>query len=185
MLREVEYKGTTIKYNLTRKRVKNINLRIKPDCSVEVSASSRVSLKYIDEFIIRKGDFILKAITDFKRKESVIHTPKFSNVEFEIYVYNSFNNTYNLFKSRGFNIDKPQLKFRKMKSRWGSCNYVKCVITLNTNLIYCTREQIDYVIIHEFSHLIVPNHSSDFYDVVKMFCPDYKRIRKEMKGINI
>ena len=183
MIREVEYKGTTIKYNLTRKRVKNINLRIKPDCSVEVSANSRVSLKYLDSFVIRKGDFILNAFEQFQKKQSAELTPKYTNDEFETYVLNRFEITYNMFGQ--YKIDKPQLKFRKMNSRWGSCNYVKCIITLNRNLIYCTKEQIDYVIIHEFAHLVVPNHSKDFYNIVSGFCPEYKRIRKEMAGILI
>lgn len=181
MIREVEYNGTTIKYNLTRKRVKNINLRIKPDLTVEVSANSRVSLKYLDEFVIKKGDFILKAFRDFNEKTINKRTPTFTDEEFNAYIIERFEYTYSLFNS--YNIDKPQLKFRKMKSRWGSCNFVNCIITLNTNLIYCTKEQIDYVIIHEFSHLIVPNHSKKFYDIVVQFCPDYKRIRKEMAGI--
>ncbi len=183
MIREVEYKGNTIKYNLTRKRVKNINLRIKPDCTVEVSANSRVSLKYLDSFVIKKGDFILSAMEDFKKKQSIKILPKYTDTEFEMYVFNSFENTYKMFWQ--YKIDKPQLKFRKMKSRWGSCNYVKCIITLNKNLIYCTKEQIDYVIIHEFAHLVVPNHSKDFYNIVLEFCPEYKRIRKEMTGILI
>ena len=183
MIREVEYNGTSIKYNLTRKRVKNINLRIKPDCSVEVSANNRVSLKYLDEFIIKKGDFILKAFEDFENKKAIELSPKYSYEEFETYVSERFGITYSMFKK--FRIDRPQLKFRKMKSRWGSCNYVKCIITLNKNLIYCTKEQIDYVIIHEFAHLVVPNHSKDFYNIVSEFCPEYKRIRKEMAGILI
>ena len=183
MLREVEYNGIIIKYNLTRKLVKNINLRIKPDCTVEVSANSCVSQKYLDGFVIRKGGFILKAFKDFENKKSSLGTPCFSEDEFRKYVYEKFERVYIMFKN--YNIDKPQLKFRKMKTRWGSCNYVKCIITLNTNLIFCTKEQIDYVIIHEFAHLIVPNHSKDFYKVVSEFCPEYKRIKKEMAGIII
>ena len=57
------------------------------------------------------------------------------------------------------------------------------IITLSTNLVYCSREQIYYVIVHEFSHLIVPNHSQDFYAIVERFVPDYKRIRRDMNRI--
>ena len=183
MIREVEYKGTVIKYNLTRKRVKNINLRVKPDCIVEVSADSRVSQKYLDSFVVNKGAFILKAFEDFKAKKACVPKARFSDEDFRTYALGSFESRYQMFKK--YNIDKPQLKFRKMKSRWGSCNYVKHIITLSTKLIYCSKEQIDYVIIHEFSHLIIANHSKDFYNIVSEFCPDYKRIKKEMAGILI
>lgn len=181
MTREVEYKGQTIKYELTRKRVKNLNLRIKPDLTVSVSANTRVSLKYIDSFVLSKAEFILSAIEDFKSKSQTELLPRYSSAEFAQIITDYCNEVYKQFIK--YKIDKPVIKMRKMKSRWGSCNFVKCVITLSTNLIYCTKEQIYYVIVHEFSHLLIHNHSSDFYDIVKVYCPDYKRIRKEMNQI--
>ncbi|MEE3332747.1 MAG: M48 family metallopeptidase [Ruminococcus sp.] len=181
MIREVKYNGRKIEYNLTRKRVRNINLRVKPDLSVSVSANDRVPLKYIDTFVISKAEFILSAIDEYSEKSLIKLVYKYSVDEFAELINELFNQVYEEF--RQYNIDKPQLKMRKMKSRWGSCNYVKCIITLSTNLIYCDREQIYYVIVHEFSHLLVPNHSKDFYNIVSNFCPDYKRIRKEMNSI--
>ncbi|MCH5304187.1 MAG: M48 family metallopeptidase [Ruminococcus sp.] len=181
MIREVEYKGKIIKYNLEHKKVKNINLRIKPDMSVSVSANKRVSLKYIDEFVLKKADFILNAFKTFEDSSKVAIKPNYSEQEFYEYIDSKFDEVYEIFKA--YNINKPILKFKKMKSRWGSCNYVKSIITLNTNLIYCTKEQIEYVIIHEYSHLIIHNHSKEFYEVVEKFCKDYKRIRKEMNKI--
>lgn len=182
MERIVQYNGIEIKYKITRKKVKNIILRIKPDCSVEVSANGRVSLKYIDSFVIRKGSFILSAIDNFKEAEKTISKPLYDDNEFIFIVEHLFENVYNQFINE--NINKPTLKFRLMKSRWGSCNFVKGIITINRNMIYCTQEQIYYVIVHEFAHLIVPNHSKEFYAVVEKYCKDYKRIRKELKNIN-
>ncbi len=181
MIREVKKDGIIIKYELIRKRVKNINLRVKPDKSVVVSAPSRVSVKYIDSFVLSKYDFIEKALNDYSQSELHRLTPNYSVKEFSEIIIKYFNEVYERFLP--FGIDKPTLKMSKMKSRWGSCNYVKRVITLSTNLIYCTEEQIYYVVVHEFSHLLVHNHSSDFYDIVVKFCPDYKRIRKEMNSI--
>lgn len=182
MKREVIYKGKNIEYILERKRVKNINLRVKPDLKVYVSANKRVSVKYIDSFVLKKADFILNAIDTFKNN-TFSSEPKYSNEEFIEYINSEFLRVYNLFKK--YEIEKPVLKLRKMKSKWGSCNFVKGIITLNTNLIYCTKEQISYVIVHEFSHLLVHNHSKDFYNVVEIYVPDYKRIRKEMNIINL
>lgn len=181
MIREVNYNGTIIKYELIYKKVKNINLRIKPDCSVSVSANRRVSKKYIDEFVLKKADFILKALQDFKKKNTVDNKPLYSLEEFYELINKMFYLVLDKFSS--YNIKKPILKLRKMNSRWGSCNYIKGIITLNTNLIFCSKEQIYYVIVHEFSHLLVHNHSDDFYNIVKIYVPDYKRIRKEMNKI--
>ena len=79
------------------------------------------------------------------------------------------------------NIPKFTLKVRKMKSRWGVCNYVKKTVTLNSELIKYEREIIDYVIVHEFSHFTHHNHSSAFWDYVSKFYPEYKKARKELR----
>ena len=79
------------------------------------------------------------------------------------------------------NIPKFTLKVRKMKSRWGVCNYVKKTVTLNSELIKYEREIIDYVIVHEFSHFTHHNHSNAFWDYVSKFYPEYKKARKELR----
>lgn len=57
-----------ITYDLERKRVKNINLRIRSDETLFVSASPLVAVKTIDDFIISKSDFILKSLARFSEK---------------------------------------------------------------------------------------------------------------------
>lgn len=184
MLREVKYNGNVIKYNLQRKKVKNINLRIKPDLSVNVSANNRVNYKYIDNFVISKAEFILSSLEKFKSIKNLPPSQEhFTLSDFKSYTEQCFEDVYKLFANE--NINRPQLKFRKMKSRWGSCNFSKGIITISTNMIYCTEEQIYYVMVHEFSHLLVHNHSKDFYAVVSKYCRDYKRIRKELNNVII
>ena len=60
VLRSVMTELGPISYTLERKRVKNLNLRVRPDGSVYVSAPGRVPLTYIDDFICRKAEFILE-----------------------------------------------------------------------------------------------------------------------------
>ena len=78
-------------------------------------------------------------------------------------------------------IPYPELKIRKMTTRWGVCNKGSMTVTLNSKLIHKDPFLIDYVIVHELSHLIHANHSSDFWDLVEENMPDYKKYRKEMK----
>ena len=78
-------------------------------------------------------------------------------------------------------IHKPKLKFRKMKTRWGVCNRRDDSITLNTKLLEYDTKYLDYVIIHELSHLVHFDHSADFWNVVGKYCRDYKILRKEMR----
>ena len=85
---------------------------------------------------------------------------------------------FNKFKE---NIKSPILKIRSMKSRWGVYNRINHTITLNSKLIEYDYDKIDYVIIHELSHIKHFNHSKDFWDLVSKYCNNYKNIRKEMK----
>ena len=80
------------------------------------------------------------------------------------------------------NIPIPNLKIRKMKTRWGVCNRKNNNITLNLELFRYDIECLDYVIIHELSHFLEPNHSKKFWDIVKKYCPDYKEIRKKLRS---
>ena len=67
MIKEINLKDRTIKYNLQYKKVKNINLRIKSDGTVNVSANKNVPQKIIDDFMNSKADFILDV---YKRQPS-------------------------------------------------------------------------------------------------------------------
>lgn len=88
-----------------------------------------------------------------------------------VYVFNNFKE----------NIKSPILKIRDMKTRWGVYNRLKHTITLNSRLIEFDVEKIDYVIVHELSHIIHFNHSKSFWNLVGKYSSNYKEIRKEMK----
>lgn len=75
-IRTISYTGTTIKYLLKRKPVKNLNLRIHSDCSIVVSASEKISIDKIDAFVIEKGAYILSSVQRFKKIEEYELPPK-------------------------------------------------------------------------------------------------------------
>lgn len=75
-LRQVVCGDRTIEYLLTRKKVKNINLRIKPEGKVYVSASQRVSAAYIDDFIREKQAYILDALDRYEEQRKEKPAPK-------------------------------------------------------------------------------------------------------------
>ena len=89
------------------------------------------------------------------------------------------NKIYNNFI---YKIPYPSnLTIRKMKTRWGVCNVKTHKITLNLELIKKRIECLDYVIVHELSHLLYANHSKEFWQCVENNFKDYKKIRKELK----
>ncbi|NLA33980.1 MAG: M48 family metallopeptidase [Tenericutes bacterium] len=77
-------------------------------------------------------------------------------------------------------IPYPNLIIRKMKTRWGVCNYKLNKNTLNLELIKKDTKYLDYVIIHELAHFIYHNHNYKFWQLVEENYPNYKKIRKEL-----
>lgn len=63
---------------------------------------------------------------------------------------------------------------RKMTTRWGSCNSRKGYINLSLNLIEKAPELVEYVVLHELTHLIYPHHQKSFYGFIAGLMPDFK-----------
>jgi predicted metal-dependent hydrolase len=78
----------------------------------------------------------------------------------------------------------PEIKVRKMKRRWGSCQTNGC-ITLNLRLIQASIPYIDYVMIHELCHLVEPNHSRRFYALLDALLPDWRGRRERLNRLAI
>ena len=222
-------------YEVHRKKVKNINLRIKPNMKVCISVPMNLHRDYIENFIRSKEEWIksvLKKVEDVKEKQKGF---EYKNGE----IYKFLGKEYNLIVRTGNfngvslkndaksnvmiltvnenifeNIDEKKkvmekwyfenakklfLKFvekwleildehvekvaiKPMKTRWGSCNYVKKYINLNTELIKRTPFEIEYVILHELTHLKYPNHGKGFYNYIERYMPNYKVAEKMLNA---
>jgi predicted metal-dependent hydrolase len=88
------------------------------------------------------------------------------------------NYWYNIFEE---NIPVPNLKIRKMTSRWGVCNIKNHNVTLNYELSKYDISCLDYVIVHELSHFIYHDHSRNFWLLVGKYYPKYKECKKMLK----
>lgn len=77
-----------------------------------------------------------------------------------------------------YGVAFPEIRTRRMTSRWGSCNPKKRTVTFNDRLMEAPPDAVEYVAIHEFTHFLVPNHSSAFHRYMDLFCPDWRERRK-------
>ena len=75
----------------------------------------------------------------------------------------------------------PEISMQYMTSKWGVCYTQRAKIKLSTRLIHYPVECLDYVLLHEYTHFLVANHSRKFYDIILHFMPDYKRYMKMLK----
>ena len=183
MIRKIKVNDSIIEYDLQFKKVKNINLRFKSDGSINVSANKRVSQSFIDEFITSKQDFILKAL---EKTKEISDKPKHqycTELEIKELITNLCEKVYPYYEAKG--IKYPKVKFRKMVSRWGSCNPQKGILPVNTNLMFSPFECVEYVVYHEFTHFLQANHSKRFYEELEKVYSTWKESRKKLREIYI
>jgi predicted metal-dependent hydrolase len=69
---------------------------------------------------------------------------------------------------------------RRMKTRWGTCNYRTKHIRLNTELVTKPSHLLEYVLVHEMVHLIVPNHGARFVALMNEHFPSWREARAEL-----
>ena len=74
----------------------------------------------------------------------------------------------------------PPFRIARGHSRWGYCNY-KNQLGFNWHLVFCPTECIEYVVVHELSHIRHKSHQRDFWAQVERILPDRKQREKWLK----
>ena len=76
----------------------------------------------------------------------------------------------------------PPTRLQFMTVQWGSCSPAGR-ITLNPWLVKAPRECIDYVLLHELSHLLHHNHSPQFYRTLGRHMPSWRDVKAKLDGM--
>lgn len=171
-----------IEYDLTYKRIKNVNMRIGADNRIRVSAPFGVGFDFIDSFVLSRRGFIERALETNSRRLPAAE-PEVSGAEIRRRLYEIYREQYKKFSAYGFPL--PSLKVRDMKSQWGNCRRELGVITLNKRLYSLPRRLIELVAAHELAHMVEPNHSAAFYAVLSSVMPDRRERDEELKRYSI
>ena len=169
---------------VTKKRIKRINMRVKePDGRIVISAPYMTSDREIIDFVRLKRNWIDNAIVRV-RQRVMAHPEPASAAEKEA----RREDLKRRIAARLPEIERRTglrcsgWSVRDMHTRWGSCNTRTCHV--NFSLMLATRSdlELDYVILHELVHTVVPNHGPDFYALMDRFMPGWKSVRKAMKN---
>ena len=231
---QFSYKGKTIAYEIIYKKVKNINIRVKPSGEVVVSCNESIDNKTIELEMIKRANWLLDTIDKYKTNliefvdsnlslvdgeaflilGKVLRIKNIESNQFKIdydnnylYIYRpnqrgikmKFNKWYLNFVTSQFNdmvnkaykkfekygIVKPEVIYKNMKTRWGTCNIEKALITLNIQLIKVDPFLTEYVICHELTHLKYRSHNKDFYTFLTAMIPDWKQREQILNNIFI
>ena len=79
------------------------------------------------------------------------------------------------------NVHAEQLRIKKMKTRWGTCNIEAKRIWINYELVKYPVECLEHTIVHELTHLLETNHTPKFYTLLEKYYPNYRENDKLIK----
>lgn len=232
MLKTVDINGKTYEYEFCRKKIRNVNMRMRRDGSVSVSAPTKTPFERVEKFILSHSDFfikskiqrekylsavseendfsdgakkrvfgreyVLKAVKSEKSGVFISDDTVYINLkepnevsvrrafekwirsEFETRLFSYCKDIFSEFEK--YHPKFPVIKIRKMVSRWGSCDPRKNILTFNVRLAEFPDDCIRYVIYHEFTHFLHPDHSKKFYACLSVFCPEWEEYRRILNG---
>lgn len=73
-----------------------------------------------------------------------------------------------------------EIRFRKMKTRWGTCNTSERRIWISLELAKYHDSILEYILVHEMTHLLERKHNKRFYSLMDNFLPDWRERKKSM-----
>jgi len=120
------------------------------------------------DFLESKSDWIIKHIWNInKKKES---NPDLSNYSREHYLKYKEQARILCEQKARFWAEKMWVSYNRisiktLKTKWGSCSSKKN-LNFNYKILFLSKKDQDYLIVHELSHLVHMNHSSKFWDLV-------------------
>lgn len=155
--------------------------------SVTVAAGGQVTVRAprhfpdseILRFLSEKQDWIrhhAKLAEEREKKQKII---RLTAKERERYIQEARTVFTQLCRryAKQMGVTYKKITIREQKTRWGSASSIGN-LNFNWKLILMPREVLEYVVVHELSHLKVMNHSPAFYQVVAQYMPDYERPKK-------
>lgn len=161
-----------------RKRIRCINIRVKADGGVVLSIPKWWStLRQGEAFLREKWKWITKARAEVLARPTVLRT---SVTDEEIESLRPVLNELNEFWSARLHESGVIWKIRRVKSIWGTCHIRKRQITYNAELARVPRELVEYVVVHEFTHLQAANHGPRFYALMDERLPGWKLLRRKL-----
>ena len=171
-----------LEVELTKKRIKRMNMRInEPDGRIVISAPYGTPDFEIAAFVRSKRSWIDKNVARILQRAKIHPEPQTRaekearrrDLKRRIAERLPYIEEVTGLRCNGWTV-------RDMHTRWGSCNTKTHHINLSLMLATRSDAELDYVILHELVHTLVPDHGADFYALMDRFMPGWKVIRKNL-----
>jgi predicted metal-dependent hydrolase len=163
----LEVDGVTLKLKVVRKRVKNINARLRGR-TLSVSAPHRVSRRELDETVLQ----LARSLVRRTRADAL----------------NADGGAEALARKVAARFPRPleisEVRFvTNQSSQWGSYSQQTGIIRLNAALRQMPPWVLEAVVAHELAHTIHLDHSPAFWELVRSVCPKTDRARAFLEGV--
>jgi predicted metal-dependent hydrolase len=83
------------------------------------------------------------------------------------------------------NVQTNDFGIKKMRTKWGTCNIEAKRIWINLELAKKPIQCIDYIIVHELTHLMERNHNSKFVAIMDNYLPNWKELKVELNKLPV
>ena len=170
---------TLIKKNEDRihKLLIKVQSTSKKPLSFEIGQKIKVLEK---EYLIVRSDKRYKDESSFYVREKYLTTDvlNLALLDFDKYIVKRTKEFYDSMYSKG---EYPNITYKFIKGYYGKYSKSKHEIVYNIALAFLDKELIDYVIVHELSHIKYLNHQKEFYTFLKLFLPNYKYLEARLK----
>lgn len=170
--------GQSYPIQVSFKKMKTVRLRVVAGGQVRLSAPKGTDRRWLEQFLKEREGWIVSNIEKMSRlsarsdKEEVPLTPV-ERREALAYLMPLVEKWYPVVAAQG--ILMPHVTVRRMRSRYGSCSVGRGRITLASLLLEVPVECAEYVVLHELTHFLYPDHGREFYRFIEQNMPDWRQ----------
>ena len=165
-----------IEYHLIRSDRRSIGIEVDREGKVTVRAPYSCEKKRIDRFLLEKENWIRQKVK-LQKENAMKRQEKREMPEAEKKYYRNLAREVlgarTGYYARKMGVTYGRISIREQKTRWGSCSSVGN-LNYNWKLVLMPPGVLDYVVVHELSHITYKNHSPAFWARVKTVLPTYE-----------
>jgi predicted metal-dependent hydrolase len=176
---ENEIDGVPVR--VVRRRGRRINIRILDDGTVRLMVPHWwATLAQGMEFLAAKWDWVLDARARVLARPPAAPPIEASDLEVHL-LERLLTELHTLWTAR---LNEPGVtwKLRRMKTLWGVCHFSKRQITYARMLALKPRELVEYVVVHELTHLKIHNHGPAFKALMDARLPNWRQLRRRLNA---
>lgn len=184
-MREFIWRGYTVQ--ITKKKVKNTNFRIRPEEPQVIRVSIPYSVKYDSVMRTLEQPRILRWLEKYERKigeRPPMPAQDAEKMRNEPYYRERLKKVLPGMFAKWepvLGVKSAKVTIKDTKSQWGSCNTRNGNISISVWLGAFPEECIEYVVVHELTHLLEPGHNARFYGILDQHYPAWRECRERLK----